>query len=167
MTGLFATPERFPKDGPVFEALGTLDELNSLLGICRIKSSDRGSELSLADSLRYVQECIFIAQAELAGANKSVTDQKVTNLETRIAQLENKVINPHGFVISGENEFSALLDYARAVARRAERRMITAGKTRELSAGTLKFFNRLSSFLYAAARYTAQSSGVKESSPVY
>lgn len=163
-TGLFGTKDRYSKDSKVFDALGTLDELNSLLGVCRAKSL---MYEDIAQDLKYVQECIFIAQAEIAGADKSVTDEKVEDLETRIALLEKKIANPHGFVISGENELSALLDHARAVSRRAERRVIAISNERKVSDSTSKFLNRLSSFLYAAARYISLVNESKESSPSY
>jgi cob(I)alamin adenosyltransferase len=74
---LLGTKERFPKNSPIFEALGTLDELNSLLGICRAQSYSSGIELDVALEIKNVQESLFIIQAELANADKSLSLQQI------------------------------------------------------------------------------------------
>lgn len=154
-SGLFGTRERLPKDDHLFEALGTVDELNSLLGLCRT--------LSPQDSmLLRAQECLFILQAELAGTEKSVTGEQVDALEADIEEIEKDIRNPHSFVIPGSNPLSALFDYARTVTRRAERRVIAAGKA---SPSSRAYLNRLSSLLYALARKSGQEDG--EISPTY
>ncbi|HEX8994139.1 MAG TPA: cob(I)yrinic acid a,c-diamide adenosyltransferase, partial [Candidatus Paceibacterota bacterium] len=144
-SGLFGACERFSKDDPVFEALGMIDELNSLLGVCFAKAGG-----DVADALRRVQEDLFVVQAQLAGADKKIEIVRVERLEKEIAEIETALTPPTSFVIAGATELSALLDYARAVARRAERSVVRAhssAATPEL----LKYLNRLSSLLYALA----------------
>jgi len=167
MSGLFGTPERLPKDSPLFEALGTLDELNSLLGICFAQADEMRGEPPFKPALRSAQENLFIIQAELAGADKTLTQANVDVLEQTIAEFERHIENPHSFVIAGVSEISAFLDYARTVSRRAERRVLSARGIRETSPATRKYLNRLSSLLYALARAAAACTNATEQKPSY
>lgn len=162
-SGLFGTKERLPKDHPVYHALGTLDELNSWLGICKARSNEPAVQQALAA----VQENVFIMQAELAGADKHLTEETLTELEANIEELERALPAPHSFLVPGANVESAYLDYARAVCRRAERAVVTAATHQALSPQTCAYSNRLSSYLYALARNAAQKNGVEEHAPSY
>lgn len=166
-SGLFGTKRRLPKDATVYEALGGLDELNSLLGVCYARSlSEKWGTLDVSDTIRTAQQCLFIVQAELAGAQKSVTESQVHEMENTIGSIEALIHNPHAFVIPGATELSGLLDYARAVSRRVERAVVRV-HTHRVSPTTRAYLNRLSSLLYALARYAAAMAGVKEVSPSY
>ncbi len=168
MSGLYGSSERLPKDSPLYEALGALDELNSLLGVCYATVRKKNSlSYSTAVLVRTVQQHLFVAQAELAGADKFITQRQVDWMEEMIGQLEGEIENPHAFVISGATEVSALFDYARTVARRTERAVLRARAVRELSGAAYAYLNRLSSFLYALARRAAAAAGAEESSPSY
>lgn len=153
----------------MFDALGALDELNSLLGVCVVKARGRddGKDLSIAPALRLAQEHLFIIQAQLAGAKKEITSEYIAGVEHTIADIETRIKNPHAFVIAGATELSAFLDLARTVARRTERSVIAARAERELPAPAMQYLNRLSSLLYAVARLAAQDSGEPEPSPRY
>ncbi len=168
-SGLFGTPERFPKDAMIFEALGAVDELNSLLGVCfsRAKIIRNKNSLMLGGIVRRAQENLFIVQAELAGAQKTLSKSHVDRLERDIAEIEGHIENPHSFIIPGATELSALFDYARAVSRRAERHVVAARGVRPVSAHTYQYLNRLSSLLYVLARYAALKKGTKEDAPSY
>lgn len=168
-SGLFGTKKRFPKDSSIYEALGTLDELNSLLGVCYAMARREGFEVpfSIPPLIRMVQQHLFVVQAELAGAEKYITQEQIDELEDTIDRFEEKTGNPHSFVISGATEFAGFLDYARAVSRRAERAVIAAHDTRTLSDAAYAYLNRLSSLLYALARYVAASAGEQEKTPAY
>ena len=166
-SGLFGTTERFSKSSPVYEALGTVDELTSLLGLCRAQARGQRDELAVAAALEAAQECLFTIQAEVAGAPKSLTPLQVKALEETIGRWEDGMARPRGFVIPGATPFSALCDYARAVARRAERSVARLDAAANVSPESRAYLNRLSSFLYTLARYAASRAGVKESSPTY
>lgn len=166
-SGLFGTKVRLPKDSEVFEALGSVDELNSLLGVIRARTRGVSGEIDIAAEIKQVQECLFITQAELAGADKSLAQKHIDAVEGTIGRIEGLIEKPHGFVISGATELSAMLDYARAVARRTERAVVKAHSKRALSDKTRAYLNRLSSILYALARYAAAKEKVSESSPSY
>ena len=163
-SGLFGTKKRYRKDTPVYHALGTLDELNSLLGICKAQSA-ADFLWDAAEEIRKVQESLFVIQAELAGAEKTITQERVEALEYTIGVMENLIENPRGFDIPGATVLSGFLDYARAVSRRAERAVIAAGTTDPVSATSRAYLNRLSTLLYVLARYAARD--MKETKPVY
>lgn len=166
-SGLFGTKERFPKNHPVYEALGTLDELNSLLGICRVYAAGIAGEVALEDEIHEAQEVLFIIQAELAGSDMHLDMARVKEIETVIDTIEALSGNPHAFVIAGATKISAFLDYARTVARRAERTAMTTEVQRTMSDASRAYLNRLSSLLYALARYAASKEGIKEALPSY
>lgn len=166
-SGLFGTKERRPKNNPVYDALGTLDELNSLLGVCRAHAADIASEISIQKEIRSAQEALFIIQAEVAGSDKHIVKTRIDALENTIDNVEILTGNPHAFTIPGATTVSAFLDYARAVARRAERSVVTVSEKQKVSANALAYLNRLSSLLYALARYAAAKEGVREASPTY
>lgn len=166
-SGLFRTKERLPKDHPIYEALGTLDELGAFLGLCRARVRTLKCDHDPIDAeqiLLYMQECLFVVQAEIAGGDRSLTSSNVTVLEQTIDRLEDLIEPPHSFVISGTTEASALYDYARTIARRAERAAIAAKRS---APATRAYLNRLSSLLYVLARHAAYCETGEELQPSY
>ena len=163
-SGLYGTKERVPKNSAVYEALGGVDELNSLLGLCRASAE---AQNEIARVLLEAQERLFILQAELAGSGKVISPADVLGLEDDIALFETRIRNPHAFVIPGATVLSGMLDYARAVARRVERVVVGLSAPRAAAAAARSYLNRLSSLLYVLARYAATLKGVKEASPHY
>src|SRR3989344_5417927 len=102
MSGLFGTKKRLQKNSPLYEALGTLDELNSLLGVCRARaSSKKNGKSNLSREILNAQQCLFIVQAELAGADKTISPARLKETEQTIDTLEGLIQNPHAFVIPG------------------------------------------------------------------
>lgn len=163
-TKLFNSTERIPKSAPEVEALGTLDELNSWIGYCRA-----GASAELASELETVQQNLFIVQAELAGAPKALEEGKLTALSERINQIETQLPPIESFFLPGGSELAASLDYARTIARRAERAVVRArgSETNKISAPALAYLNRLSSLCYALSRLENHKSGIKEQPPTY
>ena len=117
-TSLYHCDQRLSKNSLVAEALGSLDELNSFLGWCKVKASD------LVLKLEQVQNKLFVIQAEVAGAEKFVSESDVEELETWIGEIEEGLDPIKSFVISGGSELSAMLDFARTIARRTERSVV-------------------------------------------
>ncbi|MEK7585056.1 MAG: cob(I)yrinic acid a,c-diamide adenosyltransferase [Patescibacteria group bacterium] len=156
--------QRLSKSSAIAEALGALDELNSLLGLVKIKYPDQ-AELILG-----VQQNLFIVQAELAGAEgKTIVPEKVLELEKIIDGIEKELPPIKSFFISGGTELAAFLDWSRTVARRAERRVVKAKEEKLVAIGefSLAYLNRLSSLLYALARLVNHKSGITEQPPSY
>jgi len=177
-TQFFGATERFSKASILPEALGTLDELNSYIGYCKAKVREGGYTLtvgkrkkSLAEILHRVQECLFTIQAELAGAEKSINKTKVTELEKSTDSIERVLPPIHTFSIPGGTVLSAEFDIARTLARRAERRVVgvseQTSEQRKVGGYTLAYLNRLSSLLFALARYVNHVEQVHEESPTY
>lgn len=173
-TKLYTCPEgqRVSKTAPVFEALGMLDELNSLVGWCKVEartSSARIGKRSMGDVLHEIQDCLFTIQAEVAGADKKMPKRMVTAAERAIAFIEAHIPPITSFVVPGGNELSARLDIARAVSRRVERCVLSVHESGERPVGvhTRVYMNRLSSLLYALARLANTAEGVTEVRPEY
>lgn len=162
-TILFDAKKRIPKASLIVDVLGVVDELNSLLGVCKVKADDKVVREMLED----LQQELFVAQAELAGAEPRITTSDVTKLEVRIGKIEKKLPVIKSFFIAGGTELSALLDFARAVSRRVERAAVRLYDDGAMNKDLYSFLNRISSFLYALARLTNQKSGIKEVRPHY
>lgn len=159
-TTLFGQPKKLSKSSPVIEALGAVDELNSLLGVCASKSSKQKGILKI---IKEVQNHLFLAQAELGGSDKKISENEIKKLEKIIDRIGNTLPKIKTFIMPGGSELSSLLDYARAVARRAERRVAQLKKRGLI----LKYLNRLSSLLFVLARETNKNKRIKESHPKY
>lgn len=172
-TKTFGCDQRISKSSAVAEALGSLDEVNSFLGLCKIKSKESKFQAPTNESFESivhgVQENLFIVQAELAGAPKAIKEEKVKQAEELIDAIEKELPPIKKFFISGGTELASLFDTARTTARRAERRVVAALEEGKVKVGkeTLAYLNRLSSLLYALARLANHKSGIKEEPPSY
>jgi cob(I)alamin adenosyltransferase len=169
--------ERISKSSELPEALGTLDEVNSFIGLAKVKARIGGdSKIPLGKRTRTisvilagVQETLFIVQAEVAGASKKVSKAKVTQTELIINTIEKLMPPITTFTVAGGTEVSAILDVARTLARRAERRVIGVEEQglRTISPSTKAYLNRLSSLLFALARFANEDAGIERQSPKY
>ena len=165
-TAFGCNQQRISKSSELPEALGALDELNAFIGFVKMRST---GEPRIMKILREVQETLFIIQAEVAGADKKVRKSVVSKIEKLVNDIEKEIPKLGGFSIAGGTELSALLDVARTLARRAERRVIAVKEMhlRELSPETMAYMNRLSSLLFALARLANHQAGVAEETPHY
>ena len=156
---------RISKSSELPEALGALDELNALLGVVKMRAEDA----RIAGALRGAQEQLFVIQAQVAGADKRLAADAVALVEAEIAAIEGEIPPVTGFSIAGGTELSAMLDHARTVARRAERRLLAVSEAgvAALPSETKAYLNRLSSLLFALARLANHQAGVVEEHPRY
>lgn len=163
--------ERASKTSPIFETLGMVDELNSLTGWCRAACTQNfhAGERSCREILRDVQDHLFTIQAEVAGAPKSVPQSSVERLGEIINGIERSLPEVKSFLVPGGTELSARLDIARAVSRRAERRILQLHESgeRQISASSRAYANRLSSLFYALTRLANRLEDVVEEPPRY
>ncbi len=178
-TGTFGCDQRMSKSSAIAEALGTLDETNSFLGICKIKTYDlrlTTNDRKAGDIINDVQQNLFVVQAEVAGAEKTISKEKVEAMEKIIDGIEKELPSIKTFFVSGGTELAASFDFARTLARRAERRVVEVNESPSNSSGqagrkvgehTLAYLNRLSSLLYVLARYANHKAGIKEEPPSY
>lgn len=173
-TGLFGCSQRISKSSAVAEALGGLDEINSLLGFCKVRAKEKNLAVKslgkeVGDLVNEIQHNLFIIQAELAGSKMTIGEEKVKYLEEVINKIEQEMPPIKNFFVSGGTELAATFDFARTVARRAERRVVQVVDGGEQTVGkhSRALLNRLSSALYAFARYANFSAGVAEEPPTY
>ena len=161
-TGLWYGGRR-PKSDPRIDAYGTVDEAGSALGVARSLCGPDDDEVR-ADLLS-MQQDLFVAGAELAAAPEAadrledgisrVTDAMTAELEPAIDRYMDRVELPPKFVIPGGTPLSGQLDLARAILRRAERRVAMLAEAGELASDVvLAYLNRAADLVYAMARFT-------------
>ncbi|MFC4256983.1 cob(I)yrinic acid a,c-diamide adenosyltransferase [Altererythrobacter xixiisoli] len=147
---------RLAKDAPRIEAVGTVDELNSCLGLAILAIKT----LWAADLTR-IQNDLFDLGADLAtpGEDFEPTAQSLRIVASQTEWLEQRIdevnatLDPlRSFVLPGGNETAARLHLARAIARRAERRIATMAQTDPVNPAARAYINRLSDFLFVLAR---------------
>ncbi len=160
---------RVRKDHERIEALGAVDELNAALGMA-ISFLQDAEVIRILES---VQNSLFTLGAEIGrGSDKPSTtpplaEAAVESLERATDDYKRRVGRQQAFVLPGGSQQSALLHYARAVARKAERRVVTLAAKEELNPQILRYLNRLSSLLYALALHANLEAGVEERNPSY
>lgn len=164
--------QRISKSSVVAEALGCLDEVNSFLGIVKMRAMEstiRAHDRLIADIVAETQHNLFTVQAEVAGADKRVGEDVVRECEAVIGAVEAELPLITCFFVSGGTELAASLDFARTLARRAERRTVAVAEegVQAIDPHTLAYLNRLSSLLYALARQVNCKSGITEEPPKY
>lgn len=133
------------------ELLGTIDELNSHIGLAKVLADEE-----LRKQLTHIQRVLMGAMAGVADPMKKeyrFDEKEVEKLESWIDDMEDSFPRVKDFVLYGGCEQSARLDVARAVARRAERRYRTVAQKYVADRKAMMFVNRLSDYLYVAARY--------------
>jgi cob(I)alamin adenosyltransferase len=140
---------------------GTLDETNAAIGLARMQT--RESDEKLDAMLARIQNDLFDVGAELCHPEESkdsrgqlsVTDVQVARLESEIDELNSELQPLRSFVLPGGSQASSYLHLARTISRRAERLMVAlAARPNEPVGGpALRYINRLSDFLFVAARY--------------
>ncbi len=177
-TKLFDCPQgvRLSKSAAVFTALGTLDELNCALGFAKAlakKSRDMlgifGRRTAYHAIIERLQDILFVVQAELGGSAMHPGKADIQFAELIVHEVETLLPPVNSFIIPGGGETGAYLDVCRTIARRAERTVLIAveKEQRPVSAETLQFLNRLSSVLYALARFANYQEGYSERRPAY
>ncbi|MES3005917.1 MAG: cob(I)yrinic acid a,c-diamide adenosyltransferase [Patescibacteria group bacterium] len=174
-TKTFGCDQRISKSSARAEALGGLDEINSFLGLVKVLSANAkvsieidGNLVTFESIVHGVQETLFIIQAEVAGFPKGLAEEKVKRVEQIIDTAEKMLPPIKSFFISGGTELAAKFDFARTIARRAERRVVQVHEEGTLvGPTTLAYLNRLSSLLYALARLSNHLSGITETPPSY
>ncbi|MDP8936151.1 MAG: cob(I)yrinic acid a,c-diamide adenosyltransferase [Actinomycetota bacterium] len=148
---------RVPKDDPIPEAVGDVDEAQAALGLVRAHA-EPGSELERL--LVGIERDLWVLMAELStapgnrpklvGGRTLVTADMVAALEPVIDDVTGRFDPPTEFVVPGQTTTAALLDLARTVVRRAERRALAAAAP---GSNVVPYLNRLSDLLWTLARW--------------
>lgn len=160
-TTALGTGERVAKYDLRVEAYGTVDETNAVIGLARLHTV--GTDPALDAMLARIQNDLFDLGADLCfpdetkdgSARLQVSDTQVARLESEIDDM-NKSLQPlRSFVLPGGTPASSFLHLARTVSRRAERLMVALASRPDepVSEPAIRYVNRLSDFLFVAARY--------------
>ena len=158
--------QRVAKDAPRIEAFGTVDELNSTIGVALA----RGLEPSLAADLSRVQNELFHLGSDLCMLEEDKAKRPVPRIEERhVRALEEAIdrmtveLGPlENFILPGGSEGAARLHLARTVCRRAERLVVALARDEAVGEHVLRYLNRLSDALFVMARWENRHRGVDD-----
>jgi len=154
-TGL-ADGSRAAKDAPRIEAIGAVDELNSNLGVLLAEEMPGTVRACLVD----VQHDLFDLGGELSlPGHPILAEAHVTRLEALLDDFNAKLPPLKDFVLPGGSRTAGLAHVARAVCRRAERRLVTLSRQEQVPAFALQYLNRLSDLLFVLARVLNRHAG--------
>ena len=157
---------RVRKDDVRVEAYGTIDELNSFVGLAEaaLRREDRLGDL--ADELLLIQQELFDCGSDLAYADKpevfKMSMEPVERLERQIDALDGEAPLLSRFILPGGSEAAALLHVCRTVCRRAERRAATLAAEKPVNDAVPAYLNRLSDWFFVAARAVNARLGVRD-----
>lgn len=171
-TTMLASGKRVPKDSPRIEAYGTVDELNSFLGLLRDKlhAESDNTFADLVTSLLKIQNEMHDIGGELSTPNDilDIDKQQVVGA-SQIARLEeemdcfNDTLKPlANFILPGGHELVSLAHICRTVCRRAERHVVTLSQSEQIRDEPRIYINRLSDWLFVTGRVIASRLKVEE-----
>ena len=164
---------RVAKDSPRIEAYGTIDELNSIIGLARVFNAERLSKGKaprwLDGVFRQIQNELFDLGSELATPEDAVYEgmhrigeSEVKALEELMDQCQKDLAPLKSFVLPGGGRVGGYLHQARTVCRRAERRILALTRVETVSPWPLTYVNRLSDLLFVLSRWVAKKGGETE-----
>lgn len=162
-TGLYGGG-RVSKASARIECYGTVDELNSVLGM----TLSRDCSPECRRYLTAIQHTLFVLGADLATPNDSkasvdrIEEHNATQLEQWIDELDARLEPLKNFILPGGTESASTLHVARTVCRRAERLCVGAHEVEDLGDAVVHYLNRLSDFLFMLARWENQAAGLED-----
>jgi cob(I)alamin adenosyltransferase len=157
---------RVPKFHPRIEAYGTIDELNSYIGLVR----DHLEDEHLRAILLEIQDRLFTAEsliardpdAEVKIKLPQLEDQDITLLEKEIDRMNENLPDLTSFILPGGHPVVSYCHVARCVCRRAERHTIRLAQVQPVEEIAIRYLNRLSDYLFVLARQTGKDFGANE-----
>ncbi len=158
---------RVDKDGVRVEAYGTVDELNSVIGMVIADIPPPVDEQEITGTLRgwllEIQHDLFDIGAELCvPGHQVITEPFLQRLENQIDEMNKNLPYLKEFILPGGSRAAASCHLARTICRRAERRVLTLAKLETINPIGLKYLNRLSDLLFVAARVLARANEGEE-----
>lgn len=165
-TGLFGG-ERVPKNSLRIDAYGTIDELNSFIGLAVTETWNNEIKVVLGN----IQNELFSIGADLAAPlnernQKSgvarIPNHWYINLESHIDHFEERLVELRNFILPGGTKGAAVLHVCRTVCRRAERLVTALKNTEGINENILIYLNRLSDLLFVLSRFENHSAGVPD-----
>jgi cob(I)alamin adenosyltransferase len=150
---------RVRKDHARVEAYGTVDELNSTLGLLLVRELPEDVNACLVE----VQHRLFDLGGELSiPGHVMLEEASVTELEQTLDRLNADLAPLKEFILPGGTSTAAACHLARAVCRRAERRVVTLARDEAVNPVAIRYLNRLSDLLFVMARHLNQVAGVSD-----
>jgi cob(I)alamin adenosyltransferase len=156
-TGLFGG-KRVNKNDLRIDAYGTIDELNSMLGVTdtEVKTAEIKEEINI------IQNELFVVGSDLSSPVSSepkkfdvprINDSHIERIEKRIDYFQDQLPELKSFILPGGNKGASLLHLSRSICRRSERKIAALSQNENIGNFILKFVNRLSDFLFVLARF--------------
>ena len=150
---------RTEKDAARIEAIGSVDELNTVIGLALTETLPA----VISEVLHDVQHRLFDLGGELSiPGHQLLGPQHVQDLESALDALNEDLEPLKEFVLPGGSAGAAWCHHARGVCRRAERRLVTLARDEAISKYGQQFLNRLSDYLFVAARYANHGAGIRD-----
>lgn len=160
---------RVSKDDMRVDTYGSVDELNSQLGVVLAYLQDTSYEDLLKKDLLAIQKDLLTIGALLADPKAKVSEKTVKHLDEQVSMFEKRIDEMTGqmpelknFILPGGGKPGAFLHMARTVARRVERRITTLVKKEAVEFVVIRYFNRLSDLLFTMSRYINYKEGNQE-----
>lgn len=164
--------ERVKKDHQKLEAYGSVDELNSVVGIIVNKSKaykvkgkkDIGNKRIYTDLLK-IQKTLLLIGSLLSGwqsIGRWQLTKNIKNLENKIDKMDASLPKLNNFILPGGNEIATYCHLARTVCRRAERRVVGVNEKEFIQQDVLIYLNRLSDYFFVLARYFNFQENIKD-----
>lgn len=158
--------EKVYKDELQIEAYGTVDELNSYLGLVRdyeeIDTENKAIIISIQNDLFVIGSLLAESKKKNKMILPQLTEEMLNAIETAIDNIELKLEPMKYFVLPGGHKLISHLHIARCVCRRAERRIVSLSNQIDVDPLILKYINRLSDYIFVLSRYMALKLEVKE-----
>lgn len=165
--------KRVPKDSPRIDAYGTIDELNSIIGLARVFNEENleAGEANhfLDDVLCKIQDELFDLGSELATPPESfqqgmfrISQTEIKNIEKLIDKCQENLQPLESFILPGGGRVGAYLHQCRTVCRRAEREILRLSRQETISEWPLKYVNRLSDLFFVLSRWISKETGERE-----
>ncbi|MEE8482939.1 MAG: cob(I)yrinic acid a,c-diamide adenosyltransferase [Acidiferrobacterales bacterium] len=150
---------RVDKDAPRIEAMGAIDELNAAISLLLTENLPQ----TISGFLTHTQHTLFDLGGELAVPGTSViTAADVTSIEQKLDQLNGDLPPLKEFILPGGCPAAASCHLARTICRRAERNVFTLSKNEPVAEATRQYINRLSDYLFVAARAINKSANIND-----
>ncbi|MPZ78331.1 MAG: cob(I)yrinic acid a,c-diamide adenosyltransferase [Deltaproteobacteria bacterium] len=165
--------KRVPKDSPRIDAYGTIDELNSIVGLARVfneENLDAGEAHRFLDGvLCQIQDELFDLGSELATPPEffqqgmyRVSAIEIERIEELIDKCQEDLEPLRSFILPGGGRIGAYLHQCRTVCRRAEREILRLLRAEPISEWPLKYVNRLSDLFFVLSRWISKQTGEQE-----